>query len=361
MRYRTPLRPDNRRGFTLVELLVVIAIIGILVALLLPAVQSAREAARRMQCQNHCKQLALALHNYHDVRLAFPPSSVWRDTADIERNNNPNLGPNWVILTLPYLEQQNLFDLFDLNQPIPAAVNMPARSTTLSFMLCPSDQYARKPFRGSANGGTNQMGDNWARGCYGANACLGFMTFSRHGNNDGATENRPAWLDTRKRGVMGANASLDIGGIKDGTSNTILIGHLRAGVTDFDSRGVWAMSGACPSSLWAHGRVTGGDANGPNAPSMDADDVMACTSIRDAVGGAQKLQQMGMPCSSGNWPNFQQTVRSPHDGISYVAMADGSVRAINDYIDIIGTSTIMSVWDRLNASCDGQPLSGDQY
>ncbi len=101
-----------RRGFTLVELLVVIAIIGILVALLLPAVQSAREAARRMQCQNHLKQLGLALHNYHDTLGYFPPSSNWAAIAEVNTKNNANLRANWVISILPYIEQQSLYNSF---------------------------------------------------------------------------------------------------------------------------------------------------------------------------------------------------------------------------------------------------------
>src|SRR5688572_27028117 len=142
----------TREGFTLVELLVVIAIIGVLVALLLPAVQSAREAARRMQCQNNLKQFGLALHNYHDANMAFPPSSVWKQEAHIAELNSSNLGPNWIIMILPYMEQQSLFDSFDFNFAIPAKENAVPRSTRLAVTLCPSDSgYNTKPFNGGAN------------------------------------------------------------------------------------------------------------------------------------------------------------------------------------------------------------------
>ena len=101
-----------RSGFTLVELLVVITIIGILISLLLPAVQAAREAARRTQCTNNVKQLGLALHDYHTAYSMFPPSSVWKvsgkfDTSQIETTNNGKLYENWVIMILPQIEQQN--------------------------------------------------------------------------------------------------------------------------------------------------------------------------------------------------------------------------------------------------------------
>jgi prepilin-type N-terminal cleavage/methylation domain-containing protein len=347
------------RAFTLVELLVVIAIIGILVALLLPAVQSAREAARRMQCQNNLKQLGLALHNYHSAVNTFPPSSIWYDESQIETKNNANLRANWVIMTLPYLEQQTISDAFDFKQPIPHANNMLARSTQLAFMLCPSDPFARKPFMGSRNGGTSNLGDNWGRGCYAANAALGFMTKSSHGGNSAATSTSQGWQNPAMRGVMGANTCLSIGEIKDGTTNTILVAEIRAGITDFDSRGVWAMSGGCPNALWAHGNI--GDDNGPNCLRENADDVLACQAIRSQVGGTARTIEMGMPCSSGDYPNFQQTARSVHQASVHVALADGSVRAISDFIDIVGGNGKFSVWHRLNASGDQQVLSAADF
>ena len=95
------------RGFTLIELLVTIAIIAILIALLLPAVQQAREAARRTQCKNNLKQIGLALHNYHDVHRTFPIGARWQR----------GVGPSWMVGLLPFIEQQNLYDRFDMDAP----------------------------------------------------------------------------------------------------------------------------------------------------------------------------------------------------------------------------------------------------
>jgi prepilin-type N-terminal cleavage/methylation domain-containing protein/prepilin-type processing-associated H-X9-DG protein len=357
-------------GFTLVELLVVITIIGILIALLLPAVQSAREAARRGQCLNNLKQLALALHNYHGAYQIFPPSSNWNGIP-AESGNTANLSPNWVITILPFMEQQGLFNRFVFTKPgtqtpvnITDPLNAVARGTQIPVMLCPSDRYNAKPFNGSSapGKGTSNMGDGWARGNYAANAGLGFM--ATNGGPANTAANPANWTNKIFCGVMGANISLRLEGIKDGTSSTLLLGEIRAGVTSYDSRGVWAMSGACPSALWAHG--SWGDANGPNSNTLASDDPLACSDIQKAVGSDAALAKMGMSCSSGNWPNWQQTARSMHAGGVNVALADGSVRWINDYIDIssgciANSPPTFSVWDRLNLSNDNQPLDSSKF
>ena len=366
-------------GFTLVELLVVIVIIGILISLLLPAVQSARESARRAQCLNNLKQLALALHNYHGAYQYFPPSSNWNGIPP-ESGNTASLSLNWVIAILPFMEQQALFNSFTLSKPGPASgtvpvyitdpLNQAARGSQLPAMLCPSDTYNSKPFNGTSDpgGSTSNLGNGWARGNYAANAGLGFMASGGGSQEPANTAANPAnWTTSIFCGVMGANVSLSMEGIRDGTSCTLLLAEIRAGVTSYDSRGVWAMSGACPSALWAHG--SWGDDNGPNSPQPAADDVLACGDIQNAVGassGTTMLQKMGMPCSNGNWPNWQQTARSMHKGGVNIALADGSVRWINDYIDISSGSITnspptFSVWDRLNLSKDGQPINGNAF
>jgi prepilin-type N-terminal cleavage/methylation domain-containing protein len=131
-----------RRGFTLVELLVVIAIIGILIALLLPAVQAAREAARRTQCSNNLKQIGLAVQNYHDIRQEICPAWLTLDTGATS-GCAPNGYASWPILLLPFMEQQNVYDLVDLSSQMSAAGTAPAnhatvRGTSIPTYFCPS-------------------------------------------------------------------------------------------------------------------------------------------------------------------------------------------------------------------------------
>jgi len=368
-----------KHGFTLVELLVVITIIAILIALLLPAVQAAREAARLLQCQNNMKQLGLAVLNYEAQYRIFPPSSHWEPGTVLTMGQRPDLTrirENWVILVLPFLEQQGLYDTFDLRYPISAAVNAPARATRLSVMLCPSDaKYNQRPFMGSLHSQTAPLGDNWARGNYGANASMGQMYNSPYDPTYrwyfAAFGNSVGWKNNDLRGVMGANTSVTMAQITDGASNTCLLGELRAGVTDFDARGTWAMSSGA-SALWCHGGFHGDD-YGPNCPHIISDDPIACTAIRAAFGngnqnlGAEALVAEGMPCYPADVFQVQQTTRSLHRNGVNLCFCDGSVHFISDFIQVVpsggqdpGTPAAykgppFSVWDRLMASADGWP------
>ena len=357
----------RRSAFTLVELLVVIAIIGILVALLLPAVQSAREAARKLQCQNNLKNLGLALHSYHDQQQRFPLSSEWtiRDVNNKELKSpadqgyNSKLGPNWVIRVLPFMDQQALYDAFNFKTWISDPVNEKPRSVELAVMLCPTDTYNRVKLDGTRHG--LKYGPNWGRGNYGANGGLRLLREAIPWDATPSQLGESAQnAQVPNNGVMGYNASLSIGEITDGATNTFLIGELRAGLTDGDPRGVWALSGGS-TSFWAHG--CSGDCAGPNNNQfLLADDSQACPKVQAEVGGEAIARDLGMSCSRDDWPNFQQAMRSMHPGGVYTCMGDGSIKFISDYIDVSANDcTRVSIWDALNLSNDGKAIDHSKY
>lgn len=367
----------RRFAFTLVELLVVIAIIGILIALLLPAVQAAREAARRAQCTSNIRQIGLALQNFHSAFKKFPASSYWRVngqlqiTAAVEMVNNPNLFENWVIKILPQIEGKDLYTNWNQSKPIPDISNALMRGTRVPAMICPSDPFNSVPFDGTKSGSANNMGANWARANYAANASLGKLSVTAHqgdGPYDAATPQ--CWGNRYVRGIMGANVSLGIKDIHDGTSKTILLGEMRSGLDALDIRGIWAMSGG-PSALWADGYY--GDDNGPNSSSLEGDDDMTCNDVEQALFGSSGagsqgeilMARAGMGCvgPKGNW---QMTSRSLHVGGVNVCMADGSVRFISDFIQLgtqanPPTAKNLGVWDKLLLPDDGETLSTSNY
>ena len=150
------MRFRSRTAFTLVELLVVIAIIGMLIALLLPAVQAAREAARRMQCSNNLRQLALACHNYYDVHHSLP-SLIGGPAAVLDASNTPRFnigGFGWQVLIMPFFEQQARYGDITRAQTIAGFTYggylldaiLPHNQGTIPSLSCPSDQYAQRGF-----------------------------------------------------------------------------------------------------------------------------------------------------------------------------------------------------------------------
>lgn len=249
-------RHSSRTGFTLVELLVVIAIIGVLVGLLLPAVQAAREAARRMQCGNNFKQMTLACHNYHDTFGKLPAGKITTVTGF----GGPYRS-NWAIAILPYIEQNNLYELYRQEENNNSAWNMAnVNSKFVETYACPSDLNVKQTGRPESGRGSGQ---DWARGSY---RC---MTGASAGHKD--VTNGGWWDGDEYSGIpsswIGAMHFVDEQlqqesmGITDGTSNTLLIGELHR-PKDKDRRGTfWAYSytsynasGAVPygASIAAH-------------------------------------------------------------------------------------------------------------
>lgn len=229
------------RGFTLIELLVVIAIIAVLIALLLPAVQQAREAARRTQCKNNMKQLGLAIHNYHDTFGKFP----------LNRLSNRNVGTNfmtatwgtlgWLAMILPNIDQAPLFNTINASDRTGAneciisngsqASNVAARRRVITAFLCPSNP--QEPVQSNGSGG----GDDWGSGLDGGRTdYVGNMGWMNAAHRDcpegiyGGNWNGAAWADTSDigtlsgcNGVIGWQGCIGIAQILDGTSTTMAV------------------------------------------------------------------------------------------------------------------------------------------
>jgi prepilin-type N-terminal cleavage/methylation domain-containing protein/prepilin-type processing-associated H-X9-DG protein len=348
--YQSSRRIDvQRSGFTLVELLVVIAIIGILVALLLPAIQAAREAARRAHCAANIKNVSLAVLNYESARKTTPFGMTFDKSFEAKLSTLDAFGPNWIISILPYLEEQALYDSFDkrpINYVKVGSANYIARGTTIPVLLCPSDAFNRVMYQGHP---ASSHGANWARGNYAANAGGSYLAYTETTcqtvpEQCAYSADSAGWLSKKRGGVMGPNAAAKLKQVTDGTSKTILVGEIRAGLTDKDARGVWALGHAGASLLAMYG--SGGDDNGPNAPYALADDVYS-----DVCETPFALEQ-GMDCDAGT-SFYQGTVRSMHKGGAHIAMCDGSVRFIDDDIETSGNwGNWGSLWDRLIGRAD---------
>ena len=338
-------------GFTLVELLAVIGIIALLMALLLPAVQSVRESARRVQCSNNLKQLSLGLLHYESSQGAFPPSLTFQGEEDPPQSRHAR--PNWAVLLLPHIEQLPLHGGVDPDRFVSDPQNRAVRSTRLPVMLCPTDSFNSIDYDGAYYTADNGP---WSRGNYAANGGRGYL-LTPHlfgGRGDAMMgPDSPGWRDSRFRGVMGANVAARVASIRDGTSMTFLVGEIRSGLGAVDVRGTWALGGS-PSSLWAYG--SGSDSNGPNYCGNLADDFVDCGAVVGQL-GLQTLRGQCMTCCPGQG-NWQQTPRSLHRGGVNMAFCDGGVRFISDWIETSGS--FGSVWDRLICSADGLIIDWSQ-
>jgi prepilin-type N-terminal cleavage/methylation domain-containing protein/prepilin-type processing-associated H-X9-DG protein len=352
-------RSLQRGGFTLVELLVVIAIIGILVALLLPAIQAARESARRAQCASNLRNVGLALQSFHDTTKEFPAAiSLRHDTPDPVYNDN-RLYWNWAIRILPFVEEQALHDSFiiDITHNLKHDDNKVARGTEIPAMLCPSDEGLGNRFQGSSG--------NWARGNYGYNAFSFYpnTTLWRKFFTD------PVYVPMYKVNMgMGGfedgvySQTLGIGKLLDGATHTIMLGEMRVGLSERDRRGVWAM-GMCGSNF--HCRHADG---GPNSCSGTDDDVFGVADIFADVGEAKLNAECMKPDKDVN-ESADSVIRSRHPGGAHIAMADSSVQFVSDFVDqgnfTIGTliekptwenPALFRTWQRLNSSGDAYAL-----
>ena len=320
IRMRKPITRSNRshnRGFTLIELLVVIAIIGMLVALLMPAVQQARESARRTQCRNNLKQLGLAMHMFHDTNKAFPPARIIenlpRSVGDRPGFSQSLDEPSWPIRILPYLEQGNLYSLWQLDE-VYGKHSIEALQSVVATFLCPnrhsqSDAVTKGKWTTILTACGCPGGRQFVPGGvvidYVANhgdlspgAAGSASDFYWGGNGTGVLissrperkgrDITPLWIDR-----------VSMSDITDGTSNTFLLGepHIARGQKNIAPYNGPAYMGR---HLTHHSRLAG-----PGIPLAHSEDDQRADEF--AFGSA-------------------------HPGVVMFALADGSVRAVNTHI-----------------------------
>ncbi len=338
-------RCSNRRtrAFTLVELLVVIAIIGILVALLLPAVQAAREAARRMACGNNLHQIGIALHNYHDTYKAFPPAAIWKKEKNgpgsaFASGSQRNF--TWIALVLPFVEARTLHDQINFNLPLlpqRGSDGDPIVSKTIPTFLCPS---------ATDFGGVNRHG-------------LGHSNYAGAEGYD--------WWDRRNHplsGVFNLNTAVKIRDITDGTSTTIAVMEC--------STQAYQPKPGVAGHLHNGGGIprTGGSNNAVFRCAL-----LACNTNNDVHqnrrlprpdgnvagfwwrGSPFAMQPTYLHCfgMNNNWPGAS----SRHPGGAQAAFADASVRFLSETIDypgenIDGWGQGSGVWGAINTFTGGE-------
>ena len=333
----------SSRGFTLVELLVVIAIIGILVALLLPAVQAAREAARRMQCSNNLRQFGLALQNHHGAKQFFPASFLNYDRNEWLNNNKRVLlregeyqpgkpyltNHSWIVQLLPYIEEQTTHDRIDFDSPAndftPDNVNMEIRAIPLNVARCPSDSSTEWP------GGEGFAPTNYV-GCYGNTGCA--ISSGCENSDDGST------------GFMHISSYTAIRRITDGTSSTI------------------GLSECLVNRPWVR-RVTQGNLNAVlTGTSPDIDQNLTgwggrgaswFWAFRNHSHGFTTFTPPNDSLTSNHEPEVLTmhgyfAARSDHPGGVHGSMLDGSIRFVNNDIDILA-------WRAMGSMAGGEVIS----
>ncbi|GAA4436221.1 DUF1559 domain-containing protein [Bremerella cremea] len=306
----------KRNGFTLVELLVVIAIIGVLIALLLPAVQQAREAARRIQCTNNLKQLSLSLHNYHDTVGTFPPGWIYFQEGR-GANTLGRASWGWGSFLLPYIEQNALYDQLQVGTVGLGVANFDLTQTLLPAYVCPSDN----PDPIVVNGGFRFGASNYS-GVLGrydtAQSGAAWSPALSSSSNPfyGRTDSQMATYQFE--GVLGPGRGIRFADITDGTSNTLAIGEKSQ--LHGNQMGVWAGTRLDKCANCSTGAV------------------FAITGVVDFAinedGGNNGFQE-------------ERVFTSRHPGGAIFALSDGSTTFLPETID-------MTTYLRLGQRNDGQ-------
>ncbi len=340
-------KASRERGFTLIELLVVIAIIAILIALLLPAVQQAREAARRTQCRNNLKQLGLAIHNYHDTYNRFPIGYLDVLGGNAETTSS---GWAWSAYILPYLEQANIYGRINFSTSPYALVtaggtavpNQSLMKTLVPGFSCPTDP---KPETIANNAGSAASGAGVA-----AVATISYMGVL--GPFDGApcANTSPlVTVDARNIGIFQVNRTNQMRDITDGTSNVFMVGECRYIKNTTDPGGTAIGS----ERNIAFGSVTTG--GGANCANNSYNNNGAHNHIRST------RHKLNGPLLSGS--TLHRAFSSMHTGGASFLLADGSVRFVSENINHSNTDYSAAVlngpygtYQRLAGMNDGQVI-----
>ena len=336
-----PSHLKSRHGFTLIELLVVIAIIATLVAILLPAVQQAREAARRSTCKNNLKQLGLAVHNYSDVYNCIPSAYFAGDvpypgSGSDNEEEGKDARYSWGAMLLPYLEQSAAYDAMRvgdvrLSLNLANATTRAVAQTPIAVFKCPSDtapetnDVKRLPMGKCDNKDCNNPADPnaipTASSSYAAN--FGSLSYITRANPNG-------FFNHTRDGIWGGQRIpvLRFTDIMDGLSNTAMIGER-----------IYELKG--PVKYTPHGgNVWGGHGNDENTPGRSFGHVVAA--------GGQVFNCATTGCAQG--------FSSLHDGGVQFVLGDGSVRFVSENIDLNTDAAVNSTQERLMHRNDGQVL-----
>ncbi|QDT98642.1 DUF1559 domain-containing protein [Gimesia aquarii] len=319
----------KRYGFTLIELLVVIAIIAILIALLLPAVQQAREAARRSDCKNRMKQIGLALHNYHETHRVFPSGSIVTSTA-CPLPGSARRGATWTVMILPFLDDVPRYNSFNFEGTFAGIANETS-NTNEPQQIRPNSKYQcpSAPNAASAEPNSNYRGVQG--GGSEANAsCTG-----------GSASNRRLFF---KNGILFLNSSIKMRDVIDGTSNTFLVGESRwwfavGQNSPYGTYFTWASSTRNASNS-SHVNVVAAAVDPINTPLVDY--FPSDGPYTNHPAGIGAVVGTHTRCF-GSW----------HVGGAHFTMADGSVQFVGENIDL-------ALYRQLAQRQDGLPLGGLQ-